>query len=182
MSDTIATVKQEVSEAVVEINQVVAEVDTVAEALDAVHQVETIIAETLVDLSGTPIPALLQTLVAQVSEFSSQSTILRFVAPLAAAVHGMTVPGPQKKALVLKALHEFTAELEKAGKLTPEMKESVDIFIDGAGPVAIDAILDVAKGKVDFTTEQATQMVVSVAGAGCAACFAYLFKPKPVAK
>jgi hypothetical protein len=176
--NTITVVKEEVQEAVADIKAVVAEVDTLEEGLDAVNKVETILQETLVDLSGTPIPALLQTMVAQVGEFSSQSAILRFVAPLAAAVHGLTVPGAQKKALVLKGLHEFTAELEKAGKISSEMKESVDIFVDGAGPVAIDAILDVAKGKVEFTPEQATQVAVTVASAGCAACFAYFLKSK----
>ncbi len=175
---TITVVKEEAQEAVADIKAVVADVENVGEALEAVNKVEVILQETLVDLSGTPIPALLQSMASGVGEFASQSDILRYVAPLASAVHGLTVPGSQKKALVIKGLHEFTNVLEQNGKITKEMKESVNIFIDIAGPVSIDSIMDVAKGKVDFTAEETTKIAVTVAGAGCAACFAYFLNSK----
>jgi hypothetical protein len=178
MSDLVVTVKEEVVEAVADVKQVVAEVTNAGEGIEAVHQVEQIVQETLMDLSGTPIPALLQTLAAEVKEFSSHCDILRYVAPLASAVRGVTVPGPQKKALVIKGLHEFTSVLATNGKISQEMKESMDIFIDMAGPISIDSIMDVAKGKVDFTPEETTKIAVTVAGAGCAACFAFLLRSK----
>jgi hypothetical protein len=110
--------------------------------------------------------SLMKTLIEQASAFTSSADILRYVPQFVAAAQSLTVPGIEKRTIVIKGLHDFAAALAEAGHIQKEVQAAVDELIDLAAPVAIDAILDVARGKVSFTGEPtATETATATATA-----------------
>jgi hypothetical protein len=108
--------------------------------------------------------SLIKTLAERATAFSSSADILRYVPQFVAAAQSLTVPGTEKRTIVMKALHDFIAVLADAGHIQKDTQADIDALVDLAAPVAIDAILDVARGKVSFTAV-ATSTTTSTATA-----------------
>jgi hypothetical protein len=98
---------------------------------------------------------IIKSVVEQTVSFSSSADIIRCIPHFVAAAQSLTVPGVEKREIVLKALHSVIEALVESGKVSKESKDEIHGIIDLVAPVAIDAILDVARGKVPFTSSAA---------------------------
>jgi hypothetical protein len=133
--------------------------------------------------------AVIDKVVADISEIPEVAAILRHVPKFVAAAHTLTVPGPEKRTLVLKALHVLVEKLQAANKISAEFRGELDAFLDATVPVSIDTLLDVVKGRVTFDSliQQAAanpEAVVAVAATALTCCtglFKTLIKKKVVA-
>ena len=102
--------------------------------------------------------ALVQTLLAEMPETVSNSVIMGFVPRLIQEAQKLTVPGADKKAAVVKALHEIVD-----AKVSKELAGEFHKFIDETIVTTVDMLIDVAKGRVTLaipqTVEEVTQKV-----------------------
>ena len=92
--------------------------------------------------------SLIKRISEEVSSFTSPADIVRIIPQFVAAAQILTVPGVEKRALVLKCLHSLVENLVESGKIAVESKDEISGLINLVGPVAIDAILDVVRGRV----------------------------------
>ncbi len=121
-------------------------IETVAVKIEAVK--ETVL-KTVGDLSGALL-VLVDKMASEIAEIPEVAAILRHVPKFVSAVHTLTVPGPEKRDLVLKALRALSGKLQDSNKITAEFRAQLDDFITITVPVTIDTLLDVVKGRVSF--------------------------------
>ena len=93
---------------------------------------------------------LVLTLVAEITTIQEAQQIIPYIPKFAAVVHGLAIPGSEKKAVVITGLHTLVDELVAADKLSAAIKSDVDRFIDTVVPITIDTMIDVVKGAFDF--------------------------------
>jgi hypothetical protein len=96
------------------------------------------------------ITTLVQLVSNEINEVPEAAIILRYIPRFAAAVNTMTIPGAEKKAHVLTALHDVVRMLDELKKLTPELRKDLDLIIDTVAPITIDTVIDVSSGKITF--------------------------------
>ncbi len=102
--------------------------------------------------------ALVQTLLAEMPETVSNSVIMGYVPRLIQEAQKLAVPGADKKAAVIKALHDIVD-----AKVSKEVAGDFHKFIDETIVTTVDMLIDVAKGRVTLampqTVEEVTQKV-----------------------
>jgi hypothetical protein len=96
------------------------------------------------------IAPLIATLMQDVAQVDAVHTIIPYIPKFAAHVNTLAIPGGEKKRVVITGLHTFADELLKAGKVTAELKQELDAFIDLVVPVTIDTIIQAARGSFDL--------------------------------
>ncbi len=94
--------------------------------------------------------SLITTILTEIVEIPGSQAILRYVPRFIAYANTLSVPGADKRAIVMRGLHELVQALRQADKITADMQTELDQFIDLTVPVTIDAILDVAAGRVEI--------------------------------
>lgn len=94
---------------------------------------------------------LIQTILKEVPETVTTTHILQVVPRFIQEAQAMTVPGADKKAMVLKALHDLVDTLKES----PEMHAFVDVAI----APTIDMLIDVAKGRVSLSAPKTVEEV-----------------------
>lgn len=115
------------------------------------EEIKTLVLESVGDLSGALL-TLVNTVAAEIKEIPEVATILRYVPKFVAFAHTLTVPGSEKKTLVMKGLHGLTQVLAKQDIITDALRGEIDTFIDSVVPISIDTTLDVVKGRVTFAS------------------------------
>lgn len=95
--------------------------------------------------------ALIQTILKDAPETVTSTHILQVVPRFIQEAQTLAIPGADKKAVVLKALHDLVDALEE----TPEMHA----FVDVAVAPTIDMLMDVAKGRVSLTAPKTVEEV-----------------------
>ena len=102
--------------------------------------------------------ALVQTLLAEMPETVSKTEIMGYVPRLIQEAQKLAVPGADKKAAVVKALHDLVD-----AKVSKEVAAEFHAFIDETLVTTVDMLIDVAKGRVVLsapqTVEEVTQKV-----------------------
>ncbi len=102
--------------------------------------------------------ALVQTLLAEMPETVSKTEMMGYVPRLIQEAQKLAVPGADKKAAVVKALHDLVD-----AKVSKEVAAEFHAFIDETLVTTVDMLIDVAKGRVTLsmpqTVEEVTQKV-----------------------
>ncbi len=93
--------------------------------------------------------SLIQSILSQVCDPPTTQFIIRQVPHFVAYANTLVIPGSEKRATVLRGLHELIEALKQAGKVSAELQTELDQYIDLSVPPMIDAILDVASGRVE---------------------------------
>lgn len=125
--------------------------DAIVEVEKKVEDVKEAVLGSVGDLSGALL-ALVNTVGSEIKDVPEVAAILRYVPQFVAVVHTLSVPGSEKKALVLKGLHSLTAFLAEQKTITDAVRGEMDTFIDTVVPISIDTTLDVVKGRVTFAS------------------------------
>lgn len=125
--------------------------EAIVEAEKKIEAVKEEVLESVGDLSGALL-ALVNTVGAEIKEIPEVAAILRYVPKFVAVVHTLSVPGSEKKTLVLKGLHGLTSLLAEQKTITVAVRDEMDTFIDAVVPISVDTTLDVVKGRVTFAS------------------------------
>ena len=94
--------------------------------------------------------SLIQTILAEIVDIPTAQSIVKYVPRFVAFANTLSVPGAEKRAVVLRGLHELVQALKQAEKISVELQTEMDNCIDTIVPPMIDAILDVASGRVSI--------------------------------
>jgi hypothetical protein len=94
--------------------------------------------------------SLIQSVLLEITESPTTQVIVRHVPRFVGYANTLTLPGFEKRATVLRGLHELTMALKQADKISADLQTELDQFIDLTVPPMIEAILDVAAGRVEL--------------------------------
>ncbi len=113
----------------------------------------------------------IKNLIKEATEIKSPADVLAFIPEVAAIVNAEKVPGNVKQALVITGLQTIIEILQENKKITDEIAEATKEFITTVAPIAIDAVVSVAKGKIQF---QKPEDVIAAVETGCKLCMGFL--------
>ena len=94
--------------------------------------------------------SLIQSVLSEITESPTSQIIIRYVPRFVGYASALAIPGFEKRATVLRGLHELTTALKQADKISADLQSELDQFIDLTVPPMIEAILDVAAGRVEL--------------------------------
>jgi hypothetical protein len=151
----------------------------VTEVEKKVEEVKETVLKSVGDVSGALL-SLVESVGAEIKDIPEVASLLKYVPRFISVVQTLTVPGSEKKTLVLSALHALVHLLVEEHKvLKAELKAEADRFIDTVIPVSIDTTMDIVKGRITVASvaqtlasnPQAVATVVETSVRCCSALF-----------
>ena len=146
------------------VTEVAAATSEVAAATSEVAEVAQEVAN-IANLAEAALAPILDSLQKEIGAAGIQeaAALLKYIPRLATTVHALAIPGAEKKQAVLKGLHDLVKTLQATGALTADKQAELDTFIDMVGPITLDTVLDVVKGRVTFESLAKPETVAAVA-------------------
>ncbi len=104
---------------------------------------------------------LVQTILAEVPESVTTTLVLEYTPRFIQEAQKLLVPGAEKKAAVLKALHTLIDLLLEVQKVPVELAAELNAFIDITVAPTVDLLIGAYKGQLEIpkTAEEVTQKV-----------------------
>lgn len=105
----------------------------------------------------------LQSLLHEITESPTTLQLLALAPRFVKQADTLAIPGAEKKAVVLKALHTLIGFLKEQGKVSEDVAREMSTFVDGVLSATIDLLIGVAKGDVDLRTGGAANAAAAAA-------------------
>ncbi len=102
---------------------------------------------------------LIQLVLSELPESLTSCDILQVVPRFVKEAEALAVPGAEKKAAALKALHALLGLLQEKGKVSEDLAKELDAFIDGTVATTINMLIGVSKGQIKLALPKTVEEV-----------------------
>jgi hypothetical protein len=103
--------------------------------------------------------ALIQILLGEISTTVTSSFLLEVAPRLIKEAQKLAVPGAEKKAAVLKALHDLVGAMKECGKISEVQATEFDSFIDETVTPTVDLLIAAYKDVTTFSAPKTVEEV-----------------------